>query len=85
MMYASGRLLHPISINLAKKLQNDFEGKLNISFSGGADAFNISEIVSSGLYPVTVCSDILKPGGCVNKKKKKDPPVNPSVERYYSN
>ena len=63
MMYASGRVLHPISINLAKKLQNDFDGKLHISFSGGADAFNISAIVSSGLYPVTVCSDILKPGG----------------------
>ncbi|MCP3929163.1 MAG: putative selenate reductase subunit YgfK [Bacteroidetes bacterium] len=63
MMYASGRILHPISINLAKKLQNAFSGKLNISFSGGADAFNITNIISSGLYPVTVCTDILKPGG----------------------
>lgn len=63
MMYASGRILHPISINLAKKLQNEFSGKLNISFSGGADAFNISNIISSGLFPVTVCTDILKPGG----------------------
>ncbi|HHB52761.1 MAG TPA: putative selenate reductase subunit YgfK, partial [Saprospiraceae bacterium] len=63
MMYASGRVLHPISINLAKKLQNEFNGQLNISFSGGADAFNITDIISSGLYPVTVCSDILKPGG----------------------
>lgn len=63
MMYASGRILHPISINLAKKLQNDFNGKLNISFSGGADAFNISEILTSGIFPVTICSDLLKPGG----------------------
>ncbi|MCD4772932.1 MAG: putative selenate reductase subunit YgfK [Bacteroidales bacterium] len=63
MMYASGRVLHPISINLAKRLQNEFLGKLNISFSGGADAFNISNIISSGLFPVTVCTDILKPGG----------------------
>jgi len=63
MMYASGRILHPISINLAKKLQNHFSGKLNISFSGGVDAFNISNIISSGLFPVTVCTDILKPGG----------------------
>lgn len=63
MMYASGRILHPISINLAKKLQDDFEGKLNISFSGGVNAFNIANVLSSGLYPVTVCSDLLKPGG----------------------
>jgi putative selenate reductase len=63
MMYMSGRALHPISINLAAKLQNDFDGKLDISFCGGADAFNVSDIVSCGLSPVTVCSDILKPGG----------------------
>ncbi|NQU35490.1 MAG: putative selenate reductase subunit YgfK [Bacteroidetes bacterium] len=63
MMYMSGRALHPISINLAYKLQNDCNGKLDISFSGGADAFNIAEIVSCGLTPVTVCTDLLKPGG----------------------
>ena len=63
MMYASGKVLHPISINVARKLQNDFYGKLDISFSGGADAFNINDIVNCGLYPVTVSSDLLKPGG----------------------
>ncbi len=63
MMYASGRVLHPISINIARKLQNEFKGTLNISFSGGANAFNISKIIGSGLFPVTVCSDLLKPGG----------------------
>ncbi len=63
MMYMSGRALHPISINLAKKLQTDFSGTLDISFSGGADVFNISDILACGLYPVTVCTDILKPGG----------------------
>lgn len=63
MMYMSGKALHPISICVAKKLQNDFNGKLDISFSAGVDAFNISDVVNCGLYPVTVCSDILKPGG----------------------
>ncbi len=63
MMYMSGRALHPISINLAAKLQNDFDGKLDISFCGGADAFNVVDVVSCGLSPVTICSDILKPGG----------------------
>ncbi len=63
MMYMSGKALHPISINLAAKLQNEFDGKLDISFSGGADAFNVADIVNCGLTPVTVCTDLLKPGG----------------------
>lgn len=63
MMYMSGRALHPISINLASKLQKEFNGKLDISFSGGADAFNIADVVACGLAPVTICTDLLKPGG----------------------
>ncbi len=63
MMYMSGKALHPISINLASKLQNQFNGNLDISFSGGADAFNVADIVNCGLSPVTICTDLLKPGG----------------------
>ena len=63
MMYASGRVLHPISINIARKLQNEFNGELAISFSGGATSQNIDKVIASGLFPTTVCSDILKPGG----------------------
>jgi putative selenate reductase len=63
MMYMSGRALHPIAVNLAARLQNDFDGTLNISFSGGANADNISDLIQSGLAPVTICSDLLKPGG----------------------
>ena len=63
MLYMSGRALHAISINLASKLQNEFKGSLGISFSAGADCFNLPTILSCGLNPVTVCSDILKPGG----------------------
>ncbi|MCF8372394.1 MAG: putative selenate reductase subunit YgfK [Bacteroidales bacterium] len=63
MMYMSGRALHPISIRLAQKLQNEFEGKLDISFSGGVDAFNVADVVSCSLHPATVCTDLLKPGG----------------------
>ncbi|MFP4025639.1 MAG: putative selenate reductase subunit YgfK [Thiohalospira sp.] len=69
MMYMSGRALHPISINVAKKLQNDFNGKLQLSFSGGAHAFNISDILSSGFNTVTVSTDILKPGGYMRIKQ----------------
>ncbi|MBK7107224.1 MAG: putative selenate reductase subunit YgfK [Ignavibacteriae bacterium] len=63
MVYASGRALHPISINLAEKLQSDFNGELDISFSAGVDAFNVSDTLACNLKPITVCSDLLKPGG----------------------
>ncbi|MCF8379565.1 MAG: putative selenate reductase subunit YgfK [Bacteroidales bacterium] len=63
MMYLSGRALHPLAINLAYKLQLDFNGMLDISFSGGANGFNVHSLIACGLHPITVCSDILKPGG----------------------
>jgi len=63
MVYMSGRALHPISINVAAKLRKEFDDGLDISFSAGADCFNITDILKSGLSPVTVCTDILKPGG----------------------
>jgi putative selenate reductase len=63
MVYMSGRALHPISINLAQRLQDEFNGKLDISFSAGTDCFNIADVLACNLRPVTVCSDILKPGG----------------------
>ena len=63
MVYMSGRALHPISIHLAEHLQNEFNGQLDISFSAGSDCFNVADILACNLRPVTVCSDILKPGG----------------------
>lgn len=63
MMYMSGRALHPVSINLANKLQHDLNGEIPFSFSAGADAFNVADILSCGFKTVTLCSDILKPGG----------------------
>ncbi len=63
MMYMSGRSLHPISINVAAILQNEFKGELDISFSAGMDAFNVPDVLASNIKPITVCTDILKPGG----------------------
>jgi putative selenate reductase len=63
MMYMSGRALHPVSVNVAKKLRQDFGGDLVLSFSAGANAFNFPDLIAGGFKTVTVCSDILKPGG----------------------
>ena len=62
-MYMSGKSLYPLSIALAAKLSKEFDGKLRISYSGGADAFNIDKIVKAGIWPVTVATTLLKPGG----------------------
>ncbi len=63
MVYMSGRPLHVISINVAAKLQEVFSGSLDLSFSAGVDCFNVAKVLSCNMKPVTVCSDILKPGG----------------------
>ena len=47
-MYMSGKSLYPLSIALAAKLAEEFDGKLHISYSGGADAHNIEGIVNAG-------------------------------------
>lgn len=62
-MYMSGKSLYALSMSVAKKLSADFAGKLRISYSGGADAFNIEDIVGAGIWPVTMATTMLKPGG----------------------
>ena len=62
-MYMSGRSLYPLSISLAKKLSDAFDGKLQISYSGGADIFNIKDIFDAGIWPITMATTLLKPGG----------------------
>ena len=62
-MYMSGRALYPITMNLFQQLSADLDGTLHVSYSAGADALNVATILSTGARPVTVASDLLKPGG----------------------
>lgn len=62
MAYLSGRALFPISLEVAELFRKKFKN-LIISFSAGANQSNIKEILKNGIYPVTVVTDILKPGG----------------------
>jgi putative selenate reductase len=62
-MYMSGRALYPITMTLFHKLATQFDGDLNVSYSAGADALNVSTILAAGALPVTAASDLLKPGG----------------------
>lgn len=62
-MYMSGRSLFTLTIEMAKRFSEEFGGKLRISYSGGADAYNIKDLFTAGIWPITVATTLLKPGG----------------------
>ena len=62
-MYMSGKSLYLLTIEMAARMAEEFDGKLRLSFSGGADAFNIKALFRAGIWPITVATTILKPGG----------------------
>ena len=62
-MYLSGPPLHVLAINLVGRFREHFGDRFPISFSAGIDAKNFADAVAIGLVPITVCSDLLKPGG----------------------
>ncbi len=62
-MYLSGRPLHAVTANLAHRLNDEFAGGLPLSFAGGADCFNVADLLRSGMRTITVASDLLKTGG----------------------
>lgn len=62
-MYLSGPPLHVLAMNLVRRFRAAFGDRYPISFSAGIDRKNFPDAVALGLVPVTVCSDLLKPGG----------------------
>jgi len=71
-MYMSGRSLFPLTIKLAHKLSDALDGNINISYSGGATVNNCVDILSAGIYPITLATDLLKPGGYLRLKQIAD-------------
>ncbi len=62
-MYMSGKSLFPLSISLAEQLSKEFDGKLRISYAGGADIFSVKPLYDAGIWPITMATTVLKPGG----------------------
>ncbi len=62
-MYLSGPPLHVLALNLVQAFRKVFGSRFPISFSAGIDRGNFADSVALGLTPVTVCSDLLQPGG----------------------
>lgn len=63
LMYLSGQPLHVLASSLAARFAEATDGQVPISFSGGIDQKNCADVVACGLLPVTVCTDLLRPGG----------------------
>ncbi len=68
-MYMSGRTLLPISTRVGALLSKEFDGKLPISYSGGANAFTVLDLFETGIRPITLATDLLKPGGYTRLKQ----------------
>ena len=62
-MYMSGRSLVPLTIEMCHRISRQFGGKMRISFAGGAEYFNCDKLFAAGIWPITVATTILKPGG----------------------
>ena len=62
-MYMSGRALFPLTIEMCRRISAQFGGKMKISFAGGAEYFNCDKLFAAGIWPITVATTILKPGG----------------------
>ncbi len=62
--YMSGRALFPITIRLAADLAAALPGWGSpFSYCGGVSAGNAAELIRAGAGPITVATEILKPGG----------------------
>lgn len=72
-MYLSGRPLHVLAITLLDRLHRALpvvlrvgpqdDAPVPVAFSAGVDKDNLIATVGLGLRPVTICSDLLRPGG----------------------
>jgi putative selenate reductase len=63
MAYLSGQPLHVLAMTLVERFRGVFGDRLPVSFSAGIDRHNFADAVALGLCPVTVCTDLLRPGG----------------------
>lgn len=71
-MYLSGAPLHVLAVTLLDRLHAALPGRLAVgegggripvAFSAGVDKGNLAGLAALGLEPVTICSDLLRPGG----------------------
>ncbi len=62
-MYMAGKSLFPLTTTMAARISREFGGQMRISYAGGADALNIDKLFALGIWPITMATTELKPGG----------------------
>ncbi|MCZ6597046.1 MAG: 4Fe-4S dicluster domain-containing protein [Planctomycetota bacterium] len=62
-MYLSGPPLHVLAMELVRRFRQEHQDRYAVSFSAGIDRRNFPDAVALGIVPVTVCTDLLRPGG----------------------
>lgn len=62
-MYLSGQPLHVITMTLTDEFRREIGPDVPISFSAGIDQQNFPAAVACGFCPITISSDLLRPGG----------------------
>ncbi len=71
-MYLSGPPLHVLAVTLLDELNRALPGMLavggeggpvEVSFSAGVTKHNVADVAGLGVAPISVCSDLLRPGG----------------------
>lgn len=72
-MYLSGKGLFYLSYELLKKLKTqldqELDSKIIYSYSGGITKENVLDVYYAGAFPITVATDLLKPGGYTRLKE----------------
>ncbi len=62
-MYLSGQPLHVITLTLTDEFRRAVGLDVPISFSAGIDQHNFPTAVACGFVPITISTDLLRPGG----------------------
>lgn len=62
-MYMAGKALYPLTTTMAARFAREFGGKLRLSYAGGADYFNADKLFGCNIWPITMATTELKPGG----------------------
>jgi putative selenate reductase len=71
-MYLSGPPLHVLAVTLLDELHRALPGLLavgagggpvEVSFSAGITRHNVADVAGLGVAPISICSDLLRPGG----------------------
>ncbi len=71
-MYLSGPPLHVLAVTLLDELRRALPGTLavggeggpvEVSFSAGVTKRDVADVAALGVAPISVCSDLLRPGG----------------------